>query len=129
MEFKTQKGAVIARHPSWVVGVTFSADGRRIATASYDHTARLWDVTASRWARTIGDRDEELRYADLSPLGGKVVATYSDRADIIDLETEKITALTNVVGDATFSPDGLLVAAGSLNNSIVLWDAATGQVS
>ena len=86
---KTQKGAIIARHPSWVVGVTFSADGRRIATASYDHTARLWDVTASRWARTIGDRDEELRYADLSPLGGKVVATYSDRADIVDLETGK----------------------------------------
>jgi WD40 repeat protein len=32
------------QHESWVVWAQFSPDGRRVLTASWDHTARLWTL-------------------------------------------------------------------------------------
>ena len=31
-------------HTDWVVGVAFNHDGTRIATASWDETAKVWDA-------------------------------------------------------------------------------------
>jgi WD40 repeat protein len=31
-------------HTAAVNNATFSPDGKRVITANYDHTARLWDV-------------------------------------------------------------------------------------
>ena len=47
------------RHRQFVDGVAFSPDGRTILTASWDHTARLWDAatgapSAGRWRTMIG---------------------------------------------------------------------------
>ena len=35
----------IFAHNSLVAGVTFSPDGHRLASSSYDHTVRIWDAT------------------------------------------------------------------------------------
>ena len=36
--------AVLRGHDNWVHSAAFSPDGTRVVTASYDKTARLWDV-------------------------------------------------------------------------------------
>jgi WD40 repeat protein len=43
-----QQIVALCGHEGEVKIVTFSADGARIVTASYDHTARLWDTITGR---------------------------------------------------------------------------------
>lgn len=48
-------------HASWLTSVSWSPDGSRIATASNDYTARIWDSRS--WV--------ELHAADRSVVGSK----------------------------------------------------------
>src|SRR5262249_50857860 len=61
-------------HEGWVLAVAFSADGRRLASASYDETARLWDVAGGRELRRFAGHEEAVSGVALSP-DGKVLVT------------------------------------------------------
>ena len=39
--------------PAWVDSVAYSPDGNTIATASGDHTVRLWDTTTGTLINTL----------------------------------------------------------------------------
>jgi hypothetical protein len=77
-------------HSNGVESVSFSADGRRIVTASWDKTARVWD------AETGKPLSEPLRHQDwvgsavFSPDGRRIVtASFDKTARIWDAETGK----------------------------------------
>jgi WD40 repeat protein len=90
------------------MSVAFSKDSRRIVTASYDHTARVWDLVAPRQARTIGLPDDELRHIQLSADDRSVLVVAGKSARILDIEKgEVITEIihTSDLHDAKLSPD------------------------
>jgi len=92
----------------------------------------IWDVkTGSRLAE-VGDEQDAVLAADISPdqtqvaLGGsnKVVRIYSikDNSVLFTLKkhTDWVTALE-------YSPDGVLLATGDRNGGITVWETPTGQ--
>jgi WD40 repeat protein len=109
----------------------FSPDGTRLLTASWDRTARLWDV---RTGQPIGERmhhDGTVSAAVFSPDGMRVLtASYDQTARIWDAHTGQ------PIGKPMKHEDGLEFAAFSLDgkrivtvahDTALVWDADSGQ--
>ncbi|MFC9928778.1 trypsin-like peptidase domain-containing protein [Streptomyces sp. NPDC127190] len=122
----------LAGHTQPVTSVAFSRNGRILATGSYDHTVRLWDITTGRHLRTLTGHTAKVEAVAFSP-DGHTLATGSDdnTARIWDTTTGKrirtLTGHKDWVTSVAFSPDGRTVATGSLDSTARLWDPATGR--
>ena len=114
-------------HKSGVFNVAFSPDGKYLATASKDHTAKLWDATTGKEVRTFKGHNLGIYSVTFSP-DGKTLATTSEDQTVRlwDVETGKELACSSHTGDvyhAVFSPDGKRVATCGSDNLVILWDA------
>ena len=57
--------------------MAFSPDGRLLATASHDKTARLWDPATGECLRTLTGHDSGVTGVAFSP-DGRLLATASE---------------------------------------------------
>jgi WD40 repeat protein len=64
-------------HTNYVFSASFSPDGKRIVTASWDNTARVWDITGKEIALLKG-HTQGVWSANFSPDGKRVVTASAD---------------------------------------------------
>jgi WD40 repeat protein/tRNA A-37 threonylcarbamoyl transferase component Bud32 len=118
-------------HQEAVTSVAFSPDGLRLATASNDRTARVWDArTGGKLLECKGHSGIVLSVA-FSPDGLRLATgSWDQTARVWDARTgEKLLECkghTSYVVSVAFSPDGLRLATGSWDNTARVWDARTG---
>jgi hypothetical protein len=119
-------------HNGSVWDVAFSPDGRLLATASDDQTARLWNPATGDCLRTLTGHTGQVYGVAFSP-DGRLLATASDdkTARLWNPATGKrlrtLTGHTGWVWDVAFSPDGRLLATASDDKTAGLWNPATGK--
>ncbi|MEM8716754.1 MAG: WD40 repeat domain-containing protein, partial [Cyanobacteria bacterium P01_G01_bin.4] len=113
------------RHQSVVKDVAFSPDGKRIATASYDETARVWDaLTGDPIAKF--DHEDEVKTVSFSPDGNRLATTsWNEAAQVWDIETGKASETLShkeLVTAVSFSDNSARVATASKDGTAKVWN-------
>ena len=99
-------------HPERVWGIAYSSDGSRLATASWDQTARMWDVTPSQEVLTLSGGPGSRGGMAFSPKGTHLAVTSSfSPAKVWDVSTgQEVLTLSGAhnapVSAVAFSPEG-----------------------
>jgi WD40 repeat protein len=116
-------------HEADIFSVCYSPDGTRLATASADHTARLWNPVDGQCVQVFKGHKGEVNCVAFSP-DGKLVATASDdgTACIWDVQDGSLHHQTarrqGILFGAAFSPDGKLLAVCGEDKRTVLLDTS-----
>lgn len=95
--FETLYDSTMIQHPNFVMYLTFSPDSKLLATACKDGTARVYQV--DEWKKHQGD--------------WKPIAELRDQQKPI----EQLKSVRTVA----FSPNGSLIATGSEDNAVRIW--------
>ncbi|KAH7919497.1 WD40 repeat-like protein [Leucogyrophana mollusca] len=119
---------------AYALMVSFSPNGRWIATASSDSTSiQLWDVDTGRPVRELQQHVDVIWCLSFSPDGAHIAAgSFVGSFRVLDISTGNtvvgpIQGHADAVTSLVYSPDSRLLVTGSYDKSIRVWDAATGR--
>jgi WD40 repeat protein len=124
LDLQTLKG-----HTGGVDSVTFSPDGTRIVTGSYDKSVKVWDVQSGRETLTLNVDSTEIAF---SPDGRHIVtASGGNTAQVWDAQTGRelltLKGYSDSIYSVAFSRDGQHIITWSNINTAKVWDAHMGR--
>lgn len=102
-----------------VNSIAVSPDGRHIASGGDDGRIRIWDVGTRKLVMSI--------LLDTSSVTATSVVDTSETFITDDVWASDLNP-GNMVYSVAYSPDGKIIAAGSSDRAVRLWDARTGKL-
>jgi WD40 repeat protein len=117
-----------------VASAAVSPNGKLVATGSWDHSAKIWDIETGHAIRKLdGGHAGYVNSVEFSPDGSELLTASDDyTARLWNVETGKPTGVvfkghTARVIAATFSTDGRRVLTVSGDKTARVWERATGN--
>src|SRR5436305_2101344 len=122
-------------HTGAVTSVSFSPDGRLLATGSRDQTVKVWPLIGYRRTPTpTPDMDALTRFRSYARARKQLAAETARAAKLIMLQEfargRKPLSLEGhhgIVWSVSFSPDGRRLASGSFDGTVKVWEADLGM--
>ncbi|MBE9044554.1 pentapeptide repeat-containing protein [Pleurocapsales cyanobacterium LEGE 10410] len=120
-------------HTSWIYAVAFSPDGQILASTSSDRTLRLWSVSTGECLRIIKEDTMMLQTVNFSSDGQTLAGGCCHKHTVKLWNTNTGEYKNTLQGhegwlwSVAFSPDGRTLASSSDDETIRLWNVATGE--
>ena len=123
---------ILKRFTSGVLSVSWSSDGKRIASSSWDNTVRIWDAATGKNLLELKRSPNDVSNVSWSGDGTRITTGDGDSmVRIWDAATGKnlleLKGHTWKVNCVCWSGDGKRIASGSWDNTVRIWDATSGQ--
>lgn len=114
--------------------VAFAPDGRYVAAAGADGVVRVWDVQTKSEARGLRGHTDWVTSVAFAPNGQSLVSVAAEKDNTLRVfELPPLDAASAAGGHmlavnaVAVSPNGKLVATAATDQTIKVWDVATGK--
>lgn len=130
-------------HQAEVLSISFSPDGKTIASASSDKTVKLWSVSDGKLITTLKDKEhthtDQVNGVSFSR-DGQIIASAGRDGTVklwqrdgkwirtINTLSKSVNTLSKSVLDVSFSPDGEIVASANEDYTVKLWKVSDGSL-
>jgi WD40 repeat protein len=138
----------------WIESMAFSPDGETIASGGLGRMIELWDMATETQLRSLGPYSRSIYTLAFSPTGDMLAFSPNsvsipplanplaealaepeanqNTIHLVDLDgnliVEPLSNHTDYVSALTFSPNGQLLASGSWDNTVCLWNVPEGTL-
>jgi WD40 repeat protein len=121
----------ISAHSDWVRCLSFTPDGAKLVSGSFDKTIKLWQLATGAVIHTLADHPKGVFALAVSP-DGKLLASgsWDDTIKLWNLETgtllHDLVKHKASVRSLAISPDSQTLISGSFDRTIELWQIPAG---
>ena len=119
---------ILTDHTDRVRSLSWSPNGKYIASGSHDKTIKIWNAQSSTCIRTLTGHTAWVDSVSWSPDGKHVASSSWDKTvRIWDASTGTcictLKGHTKDINSVSWSPDGKHIASGSWDETVKIWDA------
>ena len=111
--------------------IEWSPDGRRLAAASEDKIAEIWDAQTGQELRVLTGHQDDVGNVAWSRDGRLATVSRDKTAEIWDADTgkelHKLRGHQGEVWGLSWSPDGRRIVTSSRDGTARIWDAESGR--
>lgn len=124
----------ISAHSDWVRCLSFTPDGTKLVSGSFDKTIKLWQLDTGEVIHTLVDHPKGVFALAVSP-DGKFLASgsWDEMIKLWDLNSgtliHNLTEHSASVRSLAISADSHTLVSGSFDRTIKLWNLPDGRVT
>jgi WD40 repeat protein len=122
---------ILEGHKGPATAVVVSRDNKLIASGSSDRTVRVWDRASGQLLRTLETGSGPVRGVAVSPDNELIIAANGAAVLVFQLATKPIPPAnghSERVLAIAVTTDNRTIVSGSMDNTVRIWDLASGQL-
>ncbi|MFB8797536.1 MAG: hypothetical protein U7126_25650 [Microcoleus sp.] len=124
--------ATLEGHSDIVTSVSFSPDGKTLASGSHDNTVKIWNVASKKLLQTLKGHKDWVLGVKFSPDGQTIASASADKTvklwnregktQKFQINPQTLNKHSDIVYSVSFSPNGQEIVSASADTTVKIWN-------